>query len=595
MINHLKNLLPAVILLVSAQLFHAQNNWYAQTTPITDHLKDIIFIDYKTGWAVGEYGKIIHTIDGGYHWLEQTSGIASDLFAVHFTDSQNGWAVGEASKILHTIDGGATWTDESFGSGTLNDVFFTHPDTGFIVGENGIFRRTYDGGNTWTEDNEPSLLTVNACYFEDGQNGLVATMSGRVQSTNDGGLNWTLHTTGTTWSLFDIIRTNNYIYAVGDYGTILFSDNNGSTWTTQTSGTTNILGGIAFADDNTGWVVGNQGLVLYTEDAGITWIEDISNTTEPLYAATLINHNLVWSVGATGTIIKKDFTEKICIVLVDSTVNKNKIVWERIHDQGTAYYNIYKLSGTQYDSIGTVLYDDMSEFIDYYSTPDQNSDRYKITTVDSFGNESALSPYMQTINLSSLQGVPSTTITLLWNHFEDESGQFIPNYYYIYRGTLPYNMVLYDSISSAFNTKDYPNQTVVYYYYVSVDKPDACVPTSSAKINGGPYSQSVSNLEDNGICNPGAIPENQGYLPLSIYPNPASETVTISFPNEMNNDYCLMINDLTGKNILKTQIINNHYILDINQFASGIYYLDITCSEPVEEGDKNYKGKLVIE
>ena len=34
-------------------------------------LYDVQFIDPKTGWIVGEFGKIYHTKDGGETWTEQ--------------------------------------------------------------------------------------------------------------------------------------------------------------------------------------------------------------------------------------------------------------------------------------------------------------------------------------------------------------------------------------------------------------------------------------------------------------------------------------------------------------------------------------------
>lgn len=583
----MKKILLLILILVATNLLIAQNNWHQQTSGTTNHLNDIDFVNHNSGWSVGEYGEILHTSDGGYNWVTQTSGVSTILNAVFFTDELNGWAVGSSSTILHTTNGGDTWNNESFGTGTLNDVFFTHQDTGFIVGNNGIFRYTNDGGTTWTEDNEPSLLNVNACFFEDGNTGYVATASGRIQKTTNGGLNWSLLTTGTTWDLFGITIINGVIYAVGDHGTILYSDDNGANWTIQTSGTTELLLDVTFANNQTGWVVGNTGIILSTNNGGASWVFDNSNITSCLNGVTLVSDNLVWSAGVNGEILKKDFAEKICIAMVDSATNKNKIVWERIANQGTASYNIYKLQGT-YTLIGNVLYDDMSEFIDYLSTPDQNADRYKITAVDSFGNESALSPYYQTINLSSLQGVPSTTITLSWNHFEDESGEFVPDWYYIYRGTTPGNLQLYDSISTAFNTKDYPNQTVWYYYIVTVKKPYACIPSSSAKANGGPYSQSTSNMEDDGVCNPVGINNIEQNNFLNIYPNPSNNIINIEFDNPNNKEFELTITDVIGKKVHNVITRKAKQSVDVSNYDAGIYFVEI-------KGDKNYKGKLIVQ
>ncbi|MCK4452963.1 hypothetical protein KAU59_01275, partial [candidate division WOR-3 bacterium] len=43
-------------------------------------------------------------------WIEQNSGIINELWSVHFpADAQTGYAVGGYGKILKTTDGGANW------------------------------------------------------------------------------------------------------------------------------------------------------------------------------------------------------------------------------------------------------------------------------------------------------------------------------------------------------------------------------------------------------------------------------------------------------------------------------------------------------
>jgi len=55
---------------------------------------DITLKNSQEGWAVGEFGMILHTVDGGSHWTPQSSGISTELEAVVFTDYLMGgpWA-----------------------------------------------------------------------------------------------------------------------------------------------------------------------------------------------------------------------------------------------------------------------------------------------------------------------------------------------------------------------------------------------------------------------------------------------------------------------------------------------------------------------
>jgi photosystem II stability/assembly factor-like uncharacterized protein len=61
-------------------------------------------------WVVGRPGSVVlHSDDSGQTWRLQKTGCALPLHGVHFFNDQRGWAVGELGTILGTIDGGGTW------------------------------------------------------------------------------------------------------------------------------------------------------------------------------------------------------------------------------------------------------------------------------------------------------------------------------------------------------------------------------------------------------------------------------------------------------------------------------------------------------
>lgn len=61
-------------------------------------------------WVVGKPGTIIfHSPDQGATWKMQKSGQALPLHGVYFLDQLHGWAVGELGTIVATVDGGNTW------------------------------------------------------------------------------------------------------------------------------------------------------------------------------------------------------------------------------------------------------------------------------------------------------------------------------------------------------------------------------------------------------------------------------------------------------------------------------------------------------
>ena len=84
-------------------------------------LYDIYFLDEKTGWMVGEFGKIYHSTDGGATWKEQQNALLGQAgiddalnlptwFGVRFVNATEGTVVGLEGKIAKTTDGGQTWT-----------------------------------------------------------------------------------------------------------------------------------------------------------------------------------------------------------------------------------------------------------------------------------------------------------------------------------------------------------------------------------------------------------------------------------------------------------------------------------------------------
>ena len=87
----------------------------ARSVPVSSTLTAVAFADARHGWAVGHWGVILASSDGGEHWGIQRMDIAEDrpLFAVHFFDAEHGVAVGLWSLVLTTADGGKTWTERT--------------------------------------------------------------------------------------------------------------------------------------------------------------------------------------------------------------------------------------------------------------------------------------------------------------------------------------------------------------------------------------------------------------------------------------------------------------------------------------------------
>jgi len=283
--------------------------------------------------------------------------------------------------------------------------------------------------------------------------------------------------------------------------------------------------------------------------------------------------------------------EEICIVTVDIETGKNMVVWEKTTDVGIASYNIYRQSNVAgvYDSIGNVPYENLSLFVDTVAVPEQQQYLYKISAIDTCGNESGLSQYHKTLFLQYTGS--DVGINLGWKLYQIEGTPVSFSSYILYKGTDSTALAPFDTISGdldAFTDLDPDVLETRYYYRIAGVRAQECNPTGIFKAGTGPYSHSLSNLEDNRLQASGlSFPDYSSNL--KIYPNPFRETTTISFHNPGNNSYTLRIRDLTGK-VLRTREISGktELTLDREGLENGYYLLEL-------RGDKVFRGKIVIE
>jgi len=278
--------------LVSTPAF--SQGWQWQNPKPTGHiLNDVQFINTSTGWAVGQYGTILHTTDGGTNWIVQNSGTTLWLEDLTFLDENNGWVVGDT--ILHTTNGGATWVGQSCGiSGypEFGGVSFTSLNNGWTSGV------VYD--------------TVN---YSD---------SVIILYTTNGGAFWSRYSFGFTGYLYDIaaIDSNN-VWAVGsqnfvtndslhrERGVICHTTDAGTSWQTQYSDSTGRYTGLQFTDATHGWIIGSfysslsmtgWGTVLRTTNGGTNWesVQVNADSADELVNMSFTDATHGWIVGRNG-------------------------------------------------------------------------------------------------------------------------------------------------------------------------------------------------------------------------------------------------------------------------------------------------------
>ena len=79
--------------------------------------------------------------------------------------------------------------------------------------------------------------------------------------------------------LIDVERVGKNLFAAGEFGQILKSEDNGQTWTAGKVPVSVTLTSVAFANEAVGYAVGHDGVVLKTEDGGVNWVKLIDGGT----------------------------------------------------------------------------------------------------------------------------------------------------------------------------------------------------------------------------------------------------------------------------------------------------------------------------
>ena len=311
----------------SASYIGRQVSWRVQERMLTGH-DDLFAVDGQRDGnqaAVGRFGMILLTHDGGKTWQERASGTSRALSAISFADHQHGFIVGGGGTILATSDGGATWRAQL--SGTREHflgVYASSPVAAQAVGAFGTLLSTSDGGATWrkhelswdrlipniTKDSGSLEPNLNAVYFANPEMGWIVGEFGLVLKTTDGGRTWTSQTYGSDRpQLFAVMFRDKLTgWSVGQQGTLLKTTDGGRNWIAVDIGTRRNLYGISFEDER-GLIVG-EGIVMASQDNGAIWTRSESMPEERWLSGVAIKNRQAIVVGQAGAIRVLDLNEK---------------------------------------------------------------------------------------------------------------------------------------------------------------------------------------------------------------------------------------------------------------------------------------------
>jgi hypothetical protein len=259
-------------------------------------------------------------------------------------------------------------------------------------------------------------------------------------------------------------------------------------------------------------------------------------------------------------------TPQICLVTVDSLSTHNIIAWDKASITGATAFNIYREDVTNiYSYIGTVLYDSLSEFHDYGADPNVTTKRYKITAIDSCGQESPMSNYHNTIYIVSngsgqfswnpiytIENSPNPVTQYLLMR-EDVAGSGVWNQVAATAGT---QFIVNDPNYASFPTGR---------WRVETDWSISCTPVRGA------INTSRSNIKSPSSV---GLDEANAAAEFSMSPNPATNQLTVK--TGMRGKTTVSIYNALGQKVLCSALESGETTINIEHLEAGTYFVEVT-------------------
>jgi hypothetical protein len=212
-----------------------------------------------------------------------------------------------------------------------------------------------------------------------------------------------------------------------------------------------------------------------------------------------------------------------------------------------------------------------------------------MTVTDTCGNESGFSPYHVPIFLQF--GGYIGGVNLSWEKYQVEGKEISFDSYNLYRGSDSTQLELIEenipAEVSVFTDKDPVALENNYFYRVAGLLSDPCNPSGGTEKAGtGPYTHSLSNLEDNKLKSSG-LGSLYGRA-LLIYPNPATDIVTVRFGGPVSGKALLIITDMTGKKVkVFRELSGEKFSFGVSDLQPGYYHLELA-------GERTSHANLIV-
>ena len=238
-------------------------------------LFDLAF-DGERGLAVGAYGAILASDDGGRRWQPTPAKAVSVALLGASINNGRCLAVGQGGAMLVSDDCRQWQSLAPVTEARLMAVSLNRHQLAVAVGAFGTVLRSRDNGHHWEalsldwmqlnpDGFEPHLYDVHVA--DDGLITLVGE-SGLILRSADGAHWQVLHHGGP--SVFGLSVAGARAFAVGQAGLVLASDDGGDTWRTRATGAADLLTGV-WTDGRGRVVASGVNTLIESVNGGADW------------------------------------------------------------------------------------------------------------------------------------------------------------------------------------------------------------------------------------------------------------------------------------------------------------------------------------
>ncbi len=260
----------------------------------------------------------------------------------------------------------------------------------------------------------------------------------------------------------------------------------------------------------------------------------------------------------------------ICMVTVDSLSTHNIVIWDKSPYTDADHFRIYREDFTNiYSLVGLVPYDSLSEFHDLSANPNVTTKRYKLSAVDTCGQESVMSNYHNTLYIAYVGNGQ-----YLWNPLYTIENSPNPVTQYVLmrddNSTGVWNQVA--TTAGTQNTltdpafASFPNGKwrVETSWSISCLATRGAINTSRSNIKA---PTSLIGIHDNDFLAGG----------IQIYPNPSVGLITIE-SSLFTEKTAVTIYNVLGELVYNTSFNGTKNQLDLKELSSGVYTVNISTN-----------------